>query len=52
LLWVTTTPPVAQAAFLIALVLFHLWTEQHSLSAFIQSHDALRKLDSIIGVRS
>jgi UDP-N-acetylmuramyl pentapeptide phosphotransferase/UDP-N-acetylglucosamine-1-phosphate transferase len=35
----------------VLLLLFHLWTERNSLTAFIERHPVLRHLDALTGIR-
>ena len=44
-------PRNGQVVLAILIIAFHIWTEKHSASKFIESHPTLRALDSKIGVR-
>jgi type IV secretory pathway TrbD component len=40
-----------QATLTLALLLFHLWAERHSLTDYIERHPLLRTLDRLTGTR-
>jgi len=44
-------PINAQLFFAFVVVAFHIWTEKHSISQFIEAHPTLRAVDRLIGVR-